>query len=620
MANTAAQKVTVNVGGVPYTATSAAKANALAAKGGQKSAGTSSAPPSRGQAGWIDPIRAAGDTTFSDKYGTPTAAEISDANSPDIATSSAPNVPDTSNQATTASTTPASAGTSTAPANQGGNTVGTQSGQAGQAGQAGQNGTPGPQPNVSTTAAAATPIQNKYAAGMANAQASGTPPPQDPGAARSMAASYMPPDKVDTTNADAYLSQDPAINKLMSGITDLLNPQKQASTLMQDYTKFRKDSGLDKINQEMIDADTVINGTEDDIRNEIQTAGGLGTESQVQAMTLARNKSLLTRYNQLSQMKTDATNQLNTMMSLDQQDKQIAQEKINNQVSAMFNMANFRQTALNNTRQQYQWLSEQQGADGLYNSLAKDPRQLGFAEKILGLSPGGLQTVAAQAAKTRAQKEKMDNLDIAAKQAAINASNRAQTEVVDVNGRKFLINSQTGKTISEVNPQGTNTSSSSLAAAQANIQTINDLLKVPYTANAAGTNSLARINLKNPFTGAKTNFIAGVQQVQQQLTLDALQNAKKNGATFGALSEGELNLLNQSASKLGTWAVKDKAGNVVGYNTTPADLQAELTKINNFAKLDYLNKGGSPADVGVVVQPDGTHWTKNPDGSYTKLN
>lgn len=264
---------------------------------------------------------------------------------------------------------------------------------------------------VMTPAAAPTPTQNKYQAGLAAATASGVPAPTDAGQARAQMTRYTP-NIPDTTAVDMVLSEDPAITTLMQGITQLLNPKNQTSTLMQDYKKLYKQSGLDDINEELIDAETVINGTEDDIRNEIQTAGGLGTESQVQALTLARNKGLLTRYNQLVQMKTDATNQLNTMMSLNQQDKQMAQTRIGQQIDAMFNMANFRQTALNNTRSQYQWLAQTMGADGLYNSLAGDPRQLAFAEQILGTGPGGLQQLAATAAQTRAREVQKENLQI----------------------------------------------------------------------------------------------------------------------------------------------------------------------------------------------------------------
>lgn len=205
----------------------------------------------------------------------------------------------------------------------------------------------------------------------------------------------------DTTMPDSIVTGDAGMQQLFKGVTDLMNAQNQSSTLMQDYKKLYKQSGLDEINEELIDADTVINGTEDDIRNEIQTAGGFGTDSQVQAMALSRNKGLLKRYNQLVQMKTDATNQLNTLTSLNAQDKQIAQQRVNTQISTMFNMANFAQQAQNNVREQARWLTQTMGADGIYNAYKGDPRQLAFLEKTLGIAPGGLKTVAAQAAQER---------------------------------------------------------------------------------------------------------------------------------------------------------------------------------------------------------------------------
>jgi hypothetical protein len=251
-----------------------------------------------------------------------------------------------------------------------------------------------------------------YKQALAGLQSMGAAP-SDAGAARGAVtgavAQYTEPD---TTAIDTFLGEDANTTSLMQSITELLNPSKQTTSLVQDYQSLYKQSGLDEINAELIDAETVINGTEDDIRNEIQTAGGFGTDSQVQAMALARNKSLLVRYNQLAQMKTDATNQLNTLSQLNMQDKQMAQTKLNSQISAMFNLADFAQKAQNNTREQAQWLTQTMGADGLYNAYKNDPRQLGFLEKTLGLAPGGMAVVAAQAAQTRATAQEKDLLQL----------------------------------------------------------------------------------------------------------------------------------------------------------------------------------------------------------------
>lgn len=179
------------------------------------------------------------------------------------------------------------------------------------------------------------------------------------------------------------------------------------------------------------------------------------------------------------------------------------------------------------------------------------------------------------------------------------------------------------------------------ANSQSNIKNIDDVLKNPALSSAVGTSFITRAPtgflgtlgavasligipsvLKGTYeklTGNQQNFIAGVSQLQNQLSLDSLIQAKAKGATFGALSEGELNLLSQSATKLNSWAQKDSNGNVTGYNASEKDFKAELDKINNFAKLDYLLKGGKPEDVGAQTMPDGSVVVKNSDGTFTQI-
>jgi hypothetical protein len=119
-------------------------------------------------------------------------------------------------------------------------------------------------------------------------------------------------------------------------------------------------------------------------------------------------------------------------------------------------------------------------------------------------------------------------------------------------------------------------------------------------------------------SGSQQNFISEVEQLRSTLSLDNLVNAKSRGATFGALSDREMQILSSSATKLGTWAITDKNGKVVGYNASQKDFKREMDKINNFAKIDYLLKGGSPADVGVQII-NGQYVTKNSDGTITVL-
>lgn len=158
-----------------------------------------------------------------------------------------------------------------------------------------------------------------------------------------------------------------------------------------------------------------------------------------------------------------------------------------------------------------------------------------------------------------------------------------------------------------------------LAQGQQGISDVKTLLSDKYLGTAVGPNALARISLFDPFTGGRSNVIAGVEQLRSQLSLDSLVNAKANGATFGALSEGELKLLQESGSKLSSWAQKDNSGNVTGYKASEKDFKNELQKVQNFKTLDFILKGGDPASADALVQPDGTIWVERWDGAFTQI-
>lgn len=85
----------------------------------------------------------------------------------------------------------------------------------------------------------------------------------------------------------------------------------------------------------------------------------------------------------------------------------------------------------------------------------------------------------------------------------------------------------------------------------------------------------------------RVKFNADIQQLISQTTLDNLINAKAKGATFGALSEGELKLLSASGSRLATWAITDKSGNIKGFKASEKQVKDELNKIKSYAERDY---------------------------------
>ncbi len=109
---------------------------------------------------------------------------------------------------------------------------------------------------------------------------------------------------------------------------------------------------------------------------------------------------------------------------------------------------------------------------------------------------------------------------------------------------------------------------------------------------AVGPNALVRSSVLSPITGDKQNFIAGVQQLVSQETLSQLINLKQAGGTLGALSDGERETLQSAATKIGTWTMKDKDGNVTGYNTTEKAFKKELETIKKLTQRAVDNAMG----------------------------
>lgn len=436
--------------------------------------------------------------------------------------------------------------------------------------------------NLATTGTTAPPLgatgATKYQTGLANATASGATAPSDMGQARGAMSSFTPPQAPDTSSVDALLTGNPLIDGLMGNITQLLNPIQQSSTLMEDYQSLYKQSGLGEINKEIIDADTVINGTEDDIRNEIQTAGGFGTDSQVQAMSIARNKNLLKRYNQLVQMKTDATNQLNTMMQLNAQDKQMAQTQMNNRINGMFQLANFAQQAQNNIKEQYRWLTTTMGADGIYDAYKSDPRQLAMLEKTLGVAPGGMSKLAKQAATER-------KLGLAEKQASINASNAsAANSWANADKTRYETNLLKNPTS---NPQTQQVEKADVALTK-----VKEAQKM-LNASLTPTGLLGRITRNLPGSQGYTlnQTVSTIKNVMSLTELQKMRDASKTGGALGNITEGELELLSNQVASLDIGQDKKTLVNNLG--------QVQTNYVNLLNKMGYVYDQES----GDIVKP-----------------
>jgi hypothetical protein len=126
--------------------------------------------------------------------------------------------------------------------------------------------------------------------------------------------------------------------------------------------------------------------------------------------------------------------------------------------------------------------------------------------------------------------------------------------------------------------------------------TINSLMNNPALSSAVGPNAFARFGGMAGLTGAKGDFVLGVEQLISRETMDTLLALKKAGGTLGALSEGERFMLESAASSIGGARVKNDDGNVVGYKMTEGAFKNALLDLQKIADTALLKADITPIE------------------------
>lgn len=461
-------------------------------------------------------------------------------------------------------------------------------------------------------------VISPYQQGLANWQSAGGAVPQSAGQGMAMA-SAMTPVSPQTSAVDLAFEQDPILQSITAAYADFLSPPKQSETLVSQYQKLVKSSGLNEINTQLLDTKRIIDGTEDDIRSEVAAASGFATDSQVLAMSAARNKSLITNYNNLLATKQSIENNINTMMSLSAQDKQMANERFDRQMNLGMKILEYRDKMVANSREAYNNIINSVGYKGLYDSLANDPYSLSVAEKTLGLPAGQLATLSRQPDLKRTLLEEQIATERAQRANIYSQISERQglsiPGVLDDADIKDIDNSPQGKKVV------------SLADLKNKLTTYQSLV------DQYGTSSF------------------GSQKARLDSAYSELKIAYKTAADLGAIQapdvpiiEGALrpatfsNALTQAFAKAtggGVGAIKaglDQASQAL--NTSAATNISQLLSRNpNYRGADYVNSLIAPlttsvtdvnqydsARVGtILMNPDGSLVQKQSDGSFKEI-
>lgn len=94
-------------------------------------------------------------------------------------------------------------------------------------------------------------------------------------------------------------------------------------------------------------------------------------------------------------------------------------------------------------------------------------------------------------------------------------------------------------------------------------------------------------------SGSGQDFAGGVHKLVGGLTLQSLIDAKARGATFGALSEGELAILANSASAINDWEIKKDGKGTGVWNIDQASFNRELDNIKALTQRAILLSEGT---------------------------
>lgn len=211
----------------------------------------------------------------------------------------------------------------------------------------------------------------------------------------------------EATFFDAYAGMNPVVKSLYDTMTQTLSSTGTKQTFTEEFNKLRQEQGLEGLSTELMDIKNIMDGSEDDIRDEITKAGGFVTESQVQALKGARNKTLIKQAQNLSDQLAMRNDYVEQVMRLSGADREQVERDLDRKLGLTEKIADLQITMDDAARDNYQDIVAQVGYNGLAKGLQGNSSLQGNVEKLLGLNSGALSS---NSAFLRAQNLKDKNL------------------------------------------------------------------------------------------------------------------------------------------------------------------------------------------------------------------
>ncbi len=328
----------------------------------------------------------------------------------------------------------------------------------------------------------------------------------------------------------------------MQELTEFLSPtsiRKELEQSMKSILKGQKEAAGLKL--ELANVERIMDGTEQDIRDEVEAVSGFATDSQVLGLTVGRNKTLLKRASMIQDQLNYVKDAINMDMTMYGFQKDMAQQEFQSRSFLLQYKQQNDQFIYKATQDALNRNLEMLGADGLYNATQGDPLKVSRIEKALGLASGGLAIAATEAQKQKALADQKAQLDLEVQKSAI-AQNKAQTTAAYASAANASANA--AKTRKETEMLGAESALSPYQARsnQAVIQSIDQILpKVSDKVtgkNAAFYDSMPKLLRPQEYKDFKALLEPLKSQIFTQ-TLQAMRDASKTGGAVGSVSEQE---------------------------------------------------------------------------------
>lgn len=473
---------------------------------------------------------------------------------------------------------------------------------------------PATQP-VKIDAAAPTPTQNKYQTVFDTVKDS--PAPIAGGEA---AVSGLMPPPSSTSLADSMATEDEFFTNLQAEAQDYFSPRSQRESLVEEYQKMMKSSGIEKLDMELLNMKNVIDGSEDDIRNEITKAGGFASDSQVLALTNSRNKVLIKNYNTLLETRNSKEQYLDKMMDLTVQDRQNADADFDRKMNFAFKIQDYKEKMKTNAMDSLKWTASQPGGFQAIQQMASNPYYAGLIDKTFG-GVGALNTLATFAKEAQSREIRMDEAQLYGQQLQnqklekeLNGEDGIDSQVDAIYSSNASSQDKNGAAITAIIKnsdigQGTKTQ---LANTLGVINALEDLAEARQTTGFKGVGPLNRIlDLKVPFTDSKIlNVIGrdswkGKESNENAGYLEAINLKVQQWASGASLTKQQTEQVDRFTPR-GTDTdndIRTKANNLANFMMTQAKSQLqsegvkfEPEKVNLFEIYELLQEA-SPEQI-----------------------